>query len=151
MCLLLTLTHPVNRTTVLQVAVSKEMDCCKVGGQSIVVTVDNQSLLLRFKTPSGLCTASLDSFRVLEFRRQGYATMASCFSLYLQTWGASSCCWTHAATKSGENVPQKATWRTGTALQRQWPSTTRCSMVSRPKATAVKAVKTSCFGCCHYR
>lgn len=52
--------HPVDRTTVLQVTLSRKIDCCKVGGQSIVLTLDHQSLLLRFKTPSGQCFASLD-------------------------------------------------------------------------------------------
>lgn len=50
-------TIPANRTTVLQLRLSTEMDCCKVGGQSVVLTVDQRSLLLRFKTPSGPCSA----------------------------------------------------------------------------------------------
>lgn len=73
---------PVNRTTVLQIPVSKEMDLCKVGGQSIVVTVDHRSLLLQFKTPSGPCSPSLDQFTVQSFGRQCHARKARC-SLWL--------------------------------------------------------------------
>ncbi|XP_056287569.1 histone-arginine methyltransferase CARM1-like isoform X3 [Pseudoliparis swirei] len=43
-----------NRASVFQCSVSKEMDCCQVGGQSFLVTVGNQSLLLRFKTPTDM-------------------------------------------------------------------------------------------------
>lgn len=39
------------------------MDCCQVGGQSFIVTVNHQSLLLQFKTPAGLySTSSCASF-----------------------------------------------------------------------------------------
>lgn len=116
-------TIPVNRTTVLQIPVSKEMDLCKVGGQSIVVTVDHRSLLLQFKTPSGPCSPSLDQFTVQSFGRQCHARIARCSLLALQTWGASSSHWIHATTRSGEKVPQKATWGTGVPLQQQRPST----------------------------
>lgn len=39
------------------------MDCCRVGGQSFIVTVNHRSLLLQFKTPAGLySTSSCASF-----------------------------------------------------------------------------------------
>lgn len=75
-------TIPVNRTTVLQITVSKEMDLCKVGGQSIVVTVDHRSLLLQFKTPSGPCSPFLGQFRVQSFTHQCHARRAR-WSLWL--------------------------------------------------------------------
>ncbi|XP_041822087.1 histone-arginine methyltransferase CARM1-like [Chelmon rostratus] len=43
-----------NRAPVFQFTVSKEMDCCQVGGQSFLVTVGKQSLLLQFRTPADL-------------------------------------------------------------------------------------------------
>lgn len=67
----LLLLQDVNRTTVLQIPVSKEMDLCKVGGQSIVVTVDHQSLLLQFKTPSDMRSfqQSLNTCNKTEWRK----------------------------------------------------------------------------------
>ncbi|XP_037314873.2 histone-arginine methyltransferase CARM1-like isoform X2 [Pungitius pungitius] len=50
----------VNRALVFRLTVSKEMDCCQVGGQSFMVTVGNQSLLLQFKT-----TTDMKSFKRL--------------------------------------------------------------------------------------
>ncbi|XP_078147111.1 histone-arginine methyltransferase CARM1-like [Centroberyx gerrardi] len=38
--------------SVFQFSVSKETDCCRVGGQSFLVTAGKQSVLLQFKTPS---------------------------------------------------------------------------------------------------
>ncbi|XP_075951185.1 histone-arginine methyltransferase CARM1 isoform X2 [Anarhichas minor] len=43
-----------NRASVFQLTVSKEMDCCQVGGQSFLVTVGKQSLLLQFTTPTDM-------------------------------------------------------------------------------------------------
>ncbi|XP_034411426.1 histone-arginine methyltransferase CARM1-like isoform X2 [Cyclopterus lumpus] len=43
-----------NRASVFQFSVSKEMDCCQVGGQSFLLTVGKQSLLLQFKTPTDM-------------------------------------------------------------------------------------------------
>ncbi|XP_068446576.1 histone-arginine methyltransferase CARM1-like isoform X2 [Clinocottus analis] len=43
-----------NRASVFQLSVSKEMDCCQVGGQSFLVTVGKQSLLLQFQTPTDM-------------------------------------------------------------------------------------------------
>ncbi|KAF1371934.1 hypothetical protein PFLUV_G00274910 [Perca fluviatilis] len=45
--------HDANRT-LFQFAVSKETDCCQVGGQSFLFTVGKLSLLLRFKTPTDM-------------------------------------------------------------------------------------------------
>lgn len=42
-----------NRASVFQLTVSKEMDCCQVGGQSFLVSVDKMSLLLQFNSPTG--------------------------------------------------------------------------------------------------
>lgn len=50
----------VNRASVFQLTVSKEMECCQVGGQSFLVTVGNQSLLLQFKTTTGLYIHAYD-------------------------------------------------------------------------------------------
>lgn len=50
----LLLLQDVNRATVLPITVSMEMDCCRVGGQSFIVTVNHRSLLLQFKTPADL-------------------------------------------------------------------------------------------------
>ncbi|XP_049425897.1 histone-arginine methyltransferase CARM1-like [Epinephelus fuscoguttatus] len=43
-----------NRASVFHFTVSKEMDCCQVGGQSFLVTVGELSLLLQFKTPTDM-------------------------------------------------------------------------------------------------
>ncbi|XP_029303299.1 histone-arginine methyltransferase CARM1 [Cottoperca gobio] len=43
-----------NRAAVFQFTVSKEMDCCQVGGQSFLVTSGKLSLLLQFKTPTDM-------------------------------------------------------------------------------------------------
>ncbi|XP_036946641.1 histone-arginine methyltransferase CARM1 isoform X2 [Acanthopagrus latus] len=43
-----------NRASVFQFTVSKEMDCCQVGGQSFLVTVGKLSLLLQFRTPADM-------------------------------------------------------------------------------------------------
>lgn len=47
-----------DRASIYQFRVSKESECCQVGGQSFLVTLDKLSLLLQFKTPSGLLQAS---------------------------------------------------------------------------------------------
>ncbi|XP_030265331.1 histone-arginine methyltransferase CARM1-like isoform X2 [Sparus aurata] len=43
-----------NRASVFQFTVSKEMDCCQVGGQSFLVTVGKLSLLLQFRNPTDM-------------------------------------------------------------------------------------------------
>nr|XP_046238440.1 histone-arginine methyltransferase CARM1-like [Scatophagus argus] len=43
-----------NKASVFKFTMSKEMDCCQVGGQSFLVTVDNLSLMLQFKTPTDM-------------------------------------------------------------------------------------------------
>ncbi|KAM9334100.1 histone-arginine methyltransferase CARM1-like [Symphorus nematophorus] len=46
--------HDANRASVFQFTVSKEMDCCQVGGQSFLVNHSKLSLLLQFKTPTDM-------------------------------------------------------------------------------------------------
>ncbi|XP_070712051.1 histone-arginine methyltransferase CARM1-like [Pempheris klunzingeri] len=43
-----------NRVSVFQLTVSKEMDCCQVGGQSFLVSASTLSLLLHFQTPADM-------------------------------------------------------------------------------------------------
>uniref|UniRef100_A0A4W6DTM2 Histone-arginine methyltransferase CARM1 n=1 Tax=Lates calcarifer TaxID=8187 RepID=A0A4W6DTM2_LATCA len=43
-----------NRASVFQFTVSKEMDCCQVGGQSFLLSIDKLSLLLQFKSPADM-------------------------------------------------------------------------------------------------
>ncbi|XP_071320681.1 histone-arginine methyltransferase CARM1-like isoform X3 [Trachinotus anak] len=43
-----------NRASIFQFPVSKEMDCCQVGGQSFLVSVGKMSLLLQFKSPTDM-------------------------------------------------------------------------------------------------
>uniref|UniRef100_A0A3Q4AU52 type I protein arginine methyltransferase n=1 Tax=Mola mola TaxID=94237 RepID=A0A3Q4AU52_MOLML len=55
---------------VFQFTVTKETDCCQVGGQSLLVTVGNQSLLLRFRTPAGSCCSFVPGFGLCLFQQQ---------------------------------------------------------------------------------
>ncbi|XP_044044488.1 histone-arginine methyltransferase CARM1 isoform X2 [Siniperca chuatsi] len=62
-----------NRASVFQFTVSKEMDCCQVGGQSFLVTVGKLSLLLQFKTP-----ADMKNFQQLLKRGDDKDTSKGC-------------------------------------------------------------------------
>lgn len=53
-----------NRESVFQFPVSAKMDCCQVGGQSFMVAIGKLSLLLQFKTPTGLYSVVLLLFDV---------------------------------------------------------------------------------------
>ncbi|CAG06652.1 unnamed protein product [Tetraodon nigroviridis] len=44
-----------HKTVSLQLTVTAETGLCQVGGQSFLVTVGQLTLLLRFKSPAGLC------------------------------------------------------------------------------------------------
>uniref|UniRef100_A0A3B4V684 Histone-arginine methyltransferase CARM1 n=1 Tax=Seriola dumerili TaxID=41447 RepID=A0A3B4V684_SERDU len=57
-----------NRASVFQFTVSKEMDCCQVGGQSFLVSVGKMSLLLQFKSPTG-------SFSICQTPSRRHPTM----------------------------------------------------------------------------
>ncbi|KAM8905638.1 histone-arginine methyltransferase CARM1-like [Spinachia spinachia] len=63
----------VNRALLFRFTVSKEMDCCQVGGQSFLVTMGNQSLLLQFKT-----TTDMKSFKRLLKRGDDPETGKCC-------------------------------------------------------------------------
>lgn len=71
---------------VFQFIVSKETDCCRVGGQSFLVTAGKQSILLQFKSP-----CDLQNFQCLLRRgdgkgsRQGYKEGGSRGSEELET------------------------------------------------------------------
>uniref|UniRef100_A0A3B4XNA4 Histone-arginine methyltransferase CARM1 n=1 Tax=Seriola lalandi dorsalis TaxID=1841481 RepID=A0A3B4XNA4_SERLL len=54
--------------SVFQFTVSKEMDCCQVGGQSFLVSVGKMSLLLQFKSPTG-------SFSICQTPSRRHPTM----------------------------------------------------------------------------
>lgn len=43
-----------NKTVTLQLSVATDTGLCQVGGQSLLVTVGQLTLLLRFKSPAGL-------------------------------------------------------------------------------------------------
>ncbi|XP_070813863.1 histone-arginine methyltransferase CARM1 [Chaetodon trifascialis] len=62
-----------NRASVFQFTVSKEMDCCRVGGQSFLVTVGKRSLVLQFKTP-----ADMKNFQQLLKRGDDEETSKGC-------------------------------------------------------------------------
>lgn len=46
-----------NKTVSFQLTVTAETGLCQVGGQSFLVAVGHLTLLLRFKSPAGLCLA----------------------------------------------------------------------------------------------
>ncbi len=71
-CVVVTNMFSANRAPIFQVTVSKEMDCCQVGGQSFLVTAGAQSFLLWFKTPAGQYRTILNS---------------CCFSLWVMSGG----------------------------------------------------------------
>ncbi|XP_051283246.1 histone-arginine methyltransferase CARM1 [Dicentrarchus labrax] len=62
-----------NRASVFQFTVSKEMDCCQVGGQSFLFTVGKLSLLLKFKSP-----AEMKDFQRLLKRGDDEETRKGC-------------------------------------------------------------------------
>uniref|UniRef100_A0A3Q1GSL5 type I protein arginine methyltransferase n=1 Tax=Acanthochromis polyacanthus TaxID=80966 RepID=A0A3Q1GSL5_9TELE len=76
-----------NRVSVFQFTVCKEMDCCQVGGQSFLLTIGKLSLLLQFKTATGLYfqTASRRHPTMFETRTENAPTQCyqfhSCLSL----------------------------------------------------------------------
>uniref|UniRef100_A0A667YYE5 type I protein arginine methyltransferase n=1 Tax=Myripristis murdjan TaxID=586833 RepID=A0A667YYE5_9TELE len=51
--------RPDDGASVLHFTVSKETECCRVGGQSFLITSGNLSVLLQFKTPCGRYSLTL--------------------------------------------------------------------------------------------
>uniref|UniRef100_A0A3B4GFQ6 type I protein arginine methyltransferase n=2 Tax=Haplochromini TaxID=319058 RepID=A0A3B4GFQ6_9CICH len=82
---------------VFQFTVSEEMDCCQVGGQSFLVTNNNNfSLLLQFKTPAEPCT-------VLPGKR----TKNSNLKFDTRTWfNASACLQFHSCLTQQQSLLQ---------------------------------------------
>lgn len=76
-----------HKTVSLQLTVTAETGLCQVGGQSFLVTVGHLTLLLRFKSPAGLCLPR-SSVCVLDLLR---ISRLSC--LNHQIWKVSGYCW----------------------------------------------------------
>uniref|UniRef100_A0A3Q0TB31 type I protein arginine methyltransferase n=1 Tax=Amphilophus citrinellus TaxID=61819 RepID=A0A3Q0TB31_AMPCI len=76
------------KTLVFQFTVSEEMDCCQVGGQSFLVTNSNLSLLLQFKTPTGLLSIFLNNTSYQDgegpamFEKRNKKNPAQCYQFH---------------------------------------------------------------------
>lgn len=81
-------------TVPLQLAVTAETGFCQVGGQSFLVTVGHLTLLLRFKSPAGLCPTHTPNGCVCVCVCENFwesLFFLSC--LDHQRWRVSSYCW----------------------------------------------------------